>query len=445
MNASPLPWSRPRHELLLLGLIAAATLTPVYVTSTQDVTRLCLTRSLVHGRLTTGSCAGRTTDRAVYGGRTYTDKAPGLSALAVPAVEAVRLPSPHRWRFEGDPKLWTVRLLTSGVAFLLLCWGVGRVSEGLAPGYGAVALATFALGTLVAPLAASSFDHDLTAAFGFAAFLLAWRGRPAWAGLAAGIAVSCEYQAAAIGAILGLFVARSGVRALGRYAAGALPPVIGLAAYNWAAFGSPLHLSYRYVTNKYADEQHSGFFGIHAPAAHAVREVLVGDRGLLVCSPVVLAAAAGLVLVSRRHRAAALACAAVAAVFVVGNLGYFLPYGGISPGPRFLIPALPFLAVGLGAAFERWRLTTAVLATVSIVATTAVTLTWAQMADLAYRQTIWGEVARVLTHGTSARLMNVLAMNAVVWLGPNRIAAAAGVCLVAAAAFVLAFAQTVRR
>ncbi len=35
------------------------------------------------------------------------------------------------------------------------------------------------------------------------------------------------------------------------------------------------------------------------------------------------------------------------------SFGYFLPYGGVSPGPRFFIPAVPFLAVGLAPAFAR--------------------------------------------------------------------------------------------
>src|SRR5581483_10955679 len=249
---TPLPWARPRFERLLLLLVACAALSPVYLTSTQDVTRLCLTRSLVQGKLTVTPCVGSTIDRAVYHGRTYTDKAPGQSLLALPAVEAVRLPPASEWTFEGDPKLWAVRVLVTGVAFLLLAWAVGRLSEGLAPGFGGAALVTFALGTLVAPLAASSFDHDLTAAFGFAAFLLAWRGSPGWAGLCAGLAVLCEYQGAATAVVVAAFVALRGAGALARYALAALPPLALLGAYDWAAFGSPFHLSYRYVANRYS-------------------------------------------------------------------------------------------------------------------------------------------------------------------------------------------------
>ena len=73
-------------------------------------------------------------------------------------------------------------------------------------------------------------------------------------------------------------------------------------------------------------------------------------------------AAAGLVLLWRRGlRAEAFACGAVTLLFVLLSVGYFDPYGGDSPGPRFLVPALPFLALGLVDAFARWPRLTALV------------------------------------------------------------------------------------
>ena len=94
------------------------------------------------------------------------------------------------------------------------------------------------------------------------------------------------------------------------------------------------HLSYRYVANPFAERQHHGFFGIGVPTLHGLREVLVGNRGLLVFSPVLLAAAVGLWLLWRRgDRAEALLAGAVSLLFCLLSAGYFLPYGGGSPGP----------------------------------------------------------------------------------------------------------------
>jgi hypothetical protein len=424
---------------LLLALVAVAALSPVYVVSTQDLSHFCLTRAIVSGELKIDECAGNTVDRSVYNGHYYSNKAPGLSLLAIPAAEAVQLPTGSKWNFESDPHLWGVRVLTNGLAFLLCVFLVGRIAEGIAPGTGAPSLVAFGLGTLMSAFAATGFDHVLTAAFGLAAFALAWARRPGLAGLAAGASYLVEYQAAAIVLLVLAYVALHGLRPLARYAAGFVPVLAVSAAYSWAAFGRPWHNPHSYELNRFAGvNPHSGLLGVHFPSAHGIRLVFVGDRGLLVAWPVLAAAAAGLWLLWRRgFRAEALLAALVAAAFVIGNCGYGDPYGGLSAGPRYLIPALPFLALGLGPAFARWRVPTALLAVVSIVAGTTLMLTWAGSADMHYRGTVWGELVRFLTKGTDSRLYGELAKNVLVWAGPNRLVAAGLVCACAAAAYVV--------
>jgi hypothetical protein len=432
-----LPWARPRHELLLLALVAVAALSPVYVVSTQDLSHFCLTRAIAAGELKIDECAGYTVDRSVYDGHFYSNKAPGMSLFAVPAAEAVRLPTGSKWNFESDPRLWGVRVLTSGVAFLLCVFMVGRITEGVAPGTGAPALVAFGLGTLMSAFAATGFDHVMTAAFGLAAFALAWARRPGLAGLAAGAAYLVEYQGAAIALIVLAYVGLRGRGPVVRYVAGVVPGVAVSAAYSWAAFGAPWHNPHSYELNRFAGvDPHSGVLGVHFPSAHGIRLVFVGDRGLLVAWRVVAAAAAGLWLLWRRgYRAETVVAALVAAAFVIGDCGYGDPYGGLSAGPRYLIPGLPFLALGLGPAFARWRVPTAVLTSVSIVAGTTLMLTWAGSADLHYRHSVWGELARFLARGTDARLYDELAKNVLVWAGPNRLVAAGVVCACAAAAY----------
>jgi hypothetical protein len=430
LRPTSLPWRKPKRELLLLALVAFVALSSVYVNSTQDLSHFCLSRAMVAGELKIDECAGNTVDRSVYGGHYYSNKAPGLSILAIPAVEAVRLPDGPKWNAEADLHLWGVRVLTNGIAFLVCVFLVGRIAEGIAPGTGAPALVAFALGTLVSSFAATGFDHDLTAAFGFGAFVLAWLRRPGLAGLSAGAAYLAEYQAAAIVGLVALYVLLRGARPLGRYVLGVVPGVVVSAAYSWAAFGAPWHNPHSYELNRFPGvNPHTGVLGVNLPDAHGLYLVFVKDRGLLVSSPLLVGAAAGLWLLWRRgHRAEALVAALVAAAFVIGDCGYGDPYGGISAGPRYLIPGLPFLALGLGPAFARWRLPTAVLSAVSLVAGVTLMLTWAGSENGHYRETVWGEIVRFLTNGTGSRLYTELAKNVLVWAGPNRLVAAALVC-----------------
>ena len=432
------PWRRPKRERVVLLLIALATLTPVYVVSSQDLSRLCLTRAILAGRLTISPCVLKGLDRARYHGGIYSDKAPGISFLAVPAATITRLPASSAWRFARDFHVWSVRVLTSGIAFLAVVFILGRVSEGIATGSGGPVAVSFALGTLAGGLAATTFDQVTAAALGFGAFALAWRGRPGRAGLLAGLAVTVEYQAALITAAVAVYVLLSRRGRPSRYLLGIVPGALALALYDWAAFGSPLHLSYGYVANIYTQRQHAGFFGISWPHWHTVETVLLGDRGLLVASPVVLVASVGLVLLARRHRWEAATCAMVTLCYLTLEFCYFLPYGGVSPGPRFLIPALPFLALGLAPVVRRFRTLSAAFALLSVLASTALSLTWSWGSTLGYRQTVWGELVRALTRAHS-RLRYDLASNVFTWAGLSPTVCAIAIACCACLAFATAW------
>ena len=349
---------------VVIALVALAALPPIALTGPQDRTRYELTRHVaLRGtiRLEPGLF-----DRAVFDGHTYADKAPGLSFAAIPAFELERAAgiakAPRDWHSEGDASLWLMRVLSSGVLFLVAVLVVLRLA-------GTLAAATFGVATLAAPLAPTFFEHDAAAALVIGAYALLRRNL-FLAGLCAGLAVCVSYQTALIALVLLVVAAWRWRREALRFVAGLVPPAVALGAYDQVAFGSPFHLSYRYVANRYAERQHAGFFGIGYPTLHGIADVLVGSRGLLVWSPVCVAAALGLVLARRWVPLV------IVGLFVLVDAGYFLPYGGGSPGPRFLAVALPFLALGLPAAVERFRLPTLALAFASAVTMTVQALSW---------------------------------------------------------------------
>ena len=397
-------------------LVGVAALTPVLPINTQDQSRLCLTAALLRGNVSNDACLASPLgfDKSVYGGHLYSDKAPGLSVLATPAVVVLRASSPQTWSSDAL-RLWGVRILTVGIAFILCAFMVGRVSEGLAPGFGGITLVTFALGTLVAPLGVIMFDQVPAAALGFGAFLLAWRGRPLLAGLLGGAALLVEYETGLILLVVACYLAFEGWRTVRDFLVGLVPGAVLLGAYDQAAFGAPWHLSYHYLGSVYARAQTTGFFGTGAPHVFGIDQVFAGSRGLLVVSPVLVLAVFGLVRLAATHRAEAIVGGSVTALFVLLDCGYFDPYGGWSPGPRYLVAGLPFLALGLGPAFS-WRpRLTLVVALISVVATTVVTLTWTTV-DLGRGGGVWGEFARLPSKFGSALPSNVLSE---IGLGPT--------------------------
>jgi hypothetical protein len=184
--------------------------------------------------------------------------------------------------------------------------------------------------------------------------------------------------------VLGLYAAAGAaprVRGLAAFAAGGFVGLLPLWIFNIWAFGNPLHLAYAGEPGQGAAGgwQQTGFFGQGLPSFRVLVEVLLSQRGLLVVTPVVAAAVAGTVLLWRRgFRAEAGLIATLAAVELIWNSARqptAFALGGWSPGPRFLIPLLPFLCFALAPALRRRPATVGALALVSagvmVVATSA--------------------------------------------------------------------------
>lgn len=370
----------------------------------QDSSRLALTESIVQrGSLNIDPYWRQTIDRAFADGHWYSDKAPGVSLLAIVPVAIDRGVGDLAGARQSRPLwsrrfvLWALRVWSGGLPLLGLAFLAGRVAEGLRRGSGAVAAVSLGVGTIAGSLAPTTFGHVPDALALFAAFVMATRagGPRAYllVGLLAGLGVLLEYPAALAALVLALYVSwRGGLRALLAGVAGALPVGLVLGAYDWIAFGAPWHLSYRYTDNMFTPEQHQGLFGIGAPSLHGLWTVLMDGRGLLVISPVLVAAAAGLVRLGRAAPAETLTAAGIAAVFVVSTAGYFLPDGGLSPGPRFATAAIPFCLLGLPSALERWPRVTLVLAAASVGLALFDELTWSVSGALrfvAWPATVW--------------------------------------------------------
>jgi hypothetical protein len=298
------------------------------------------------------------------------------------------------------PMFWALSLLGSVVPAVLLLLLVRWAGNRLANGLGTAAALTAGTGTLLLPFSTVLFSHVASACLGFAAFALLWREREGpprlallgAAGVLAGLAVTFEYPLALAGAILGLFAIargfdRSAAAERGRravtvarrglaYAGGVIVGVAPLLAYNVWAFGSPFHMSYEGAVAEQGFTGHDELGLNDGALIGQAAELLFANRGLITITPVVAMGFAGAVLAWRRGwRAEAAVLGGLPLVYLLYNSGYWLPFGGGSPGPRFLIPALPYLGAGLALTYRRFPATTLGLAIPSAVFMVAATLT----------------------------------------------------------------------
>ncbi|MEO6786471.1 MAG: hypothetical protein ABI318_10095 [Chthoniobacteraceae bacterium] len=157
-----------------------------------------------------------------------------------------------------------------------------------------------------------------------------------------------------------------------------LPCLGALLAYNVAAFGSPFALNTSFQ-NPVFKETGSAFLGMFTtPSWFAALVITISPwRGIFVLSPVLIAAVVclfrrGELETPRAERRLIVACAVF---FFLINICFNGFHGGFAAGPRYLIPALPFVCLALAPAFVRWPRATTLLAAVSIVQQALLTIT----------------------------------------------------------------------
>ncbi len=292
----------------------------------------------------------------------YCDKAPGASWMAMPAYAAMywmsgeEKPSGDWLENAAYVSSLTAVAIPSALSVVALFWlllllGLGhRTALGVSLGYG--------LATLAFPYATLFYGHQLTTALlllGFVALATERKGAIvlsplalACAGLALGMSVVVEYPSAV--PLIGIYVyALTFLRPWRRLAwltIGIAIPGILCAIYHWMVFGGPTTLPYEFSTQPHRSQ---GFFmGLGIPDLGVLGELLVGRyRGLLYSAPWLIAALPGAVLLFRQSKHRAEAWLAVFIIVFVFWLNTSLVdwQGGWAMGPRYLIPAIPFLVI----------------------------------------------------------------------------------------------------
>jgi hypothetical protein len=299
----------------------------------------------------------RTVDITRFRGHAYTNKAPGLAAVSVLPYLALK---ESGVKTVGSPKRLTWALHLWGVVLpaLALILLVRSRADRVERGFGTVAAVTLGASSLVLPFSTVFFSHVLSATLGFAAFALLMRHRESRSsrlvfggGFTAGLAFDVDYSLGLVAVALGLVVlaGTSRLRKATAYAFGVLLGLLPLLAFNVWAFRTPFHIAYE-GWHQPGAQPLPGFFGINAPSLDSLLKIVFYPGGI---GPILLPALVGAWLLLRRgeHLEASLPLLVVG-LFLVFNSARADPFGGASPGPRYMIPALPFLAVPLAAAYR---------------------------------------------------------------------------------------------
>jgi len=307
-------------------------------------------------------------DWAFYNGHYYCNKSPGLSFLAVPsfafaqgllkriipghAEKQVLLSAYFSNLMTVVPMSALLSVLVFHVFYHFFNAGIGNALI-LALGFG--------FGTLAFPYSTAFYCHLPASFCSFCSFVLAMHLRREnlqrkktigfCAGIFAGLGVliepSCIYLLGAVALYLVWF--RESRRYIIVFIAGCIPAAFVQMFYNWVCFGQPLAASYAYSNDAVMWKVQGKLFSV--PSVRTILNLLFSPyRGLFFSSPILLMALPGAVFFFKEKtgRAEALLCVGIPVWFVGFIASFFAWHGGSAPGPRYLLPAYPYLFLMAG-------------------------------------------------------------------------------------------------
>ena len=372
----------------------------------NNTTRMFAAISLVEeGDATIDQFQHLAMDHAKFGEHYYTDKAPGMTIMAMPAVWLADQVTGDEALFHspslGDRgfvdymilRVWLAAFFSSGLLVALgavaLYWtGLSLTGDRGAAMFGALG---YAVATPTWGWATTIFGHAAVGALmliGLAGLrFIAVNGREpeapagrlyaaaALAAFALGWALVVEHQSVfGVLALLlyGLWVTRSfalalRMRLLGVGVVAGIAALAPLVIYNLVAFDTLFKVGYEGVEGFEGMQQ--GVMGLTYPKPGVMYEILFGERrGILWLSPLLILAPFGLYAMTKRNslRAAGWLGIAGTIIYFLLNAAYVYWTGGNSTGPRHAMPAMAFLGLGLTgywAIYRRagWRLSGVVL------------------------------------------------------------------------------------
>ena len=334
--------------------------------SPNELSRLLLTSAIVDDRTFTIDFAiqryGNTQDKATFNGHYYSDKAIGVSILAIPGFLLLRaFESVSGIRFSAQTALFWVRVFTVTIPAILFLPLLVRYWRRLKPDSKHAELFLFLhlFGTIAFTYSSLFVSHYLLgcALFTSAFYLNEYRTsvekpvRFLWlSGTFAGISLLLEFPAlfpVSVLCISALIVLRK-VRNLLYYATPIAIAVLMILGYNFAIFGTPWDVTYNHMSHSFHTAKHAqGFIGLGIPKPEALYGLFISrHHGLFFLSPFLLLSIPGIVRMLRspteKFSAKLFLGAILTITLVYSGFSYWI--AGWNFGPRYLAPVIPFLS-----------------------------------------------------------------------------------------------------
>lgn len=333
-------------------------------------------------------------DKAFYNGHFYSEKAPGVTVLALlPFYLSTRFFEILGWNIHteiisimrswfatvfsvgivtalGGPILWLLllRFVDAGSAFvvtLVIFLGSAPFTYAtMLQSHGIVISLTLYAMLLIEIRASCKGDYSfLRLKISQKKFL------EVAVGICSGFIVASEFSASVVSLALVLLLAQYGWKSLIRAMLAGIAIALIVPGYQWIIYGSPFTLSYRFSVNYNLHHIH-GFYGLQFPPDLYKFWLFLFSpyKGLFFWTPFFILFFFGIFDLYRRSKVFSLLTIAIVIIQILLISGW-IGEGGFYLGPRYLACIIPFLAIPCAYGYNRVPHLGRILGAVSIIFT----------------------------------------------------------------------------